>query len=56
MHWNTVKRIMRYLKGTLSYGLLYSAGSNKICYQVIPIVILLEKLMTVKVQDGWCFI
>ena len=28
MHWNTVKRIMRSLKGTLSYGLLYSARSN----------------------------
>ena len=28
MHWNTMKRIMRSLKGTLSYGLLYSARSN----------------------------
>lgn len=28
LHWNAVKRILRYLKGTLSYGLVYSKASN----------------------------
>lgn len=28
MHWNAVERILRYLKGTLSYGLVYSNGSS----------------------------
>ena len=28
MHMNTMKRILHYLKGTLSYGLVYSRGSS----------------------------
>ncbi len=30
-HWTAVKRIMRYLKGTLHFGLLYSKGSSREC-------------------------
>lgn len=28
MYWNAVKRILRYLKGTLDYGLVYSKGGR----------------------------
>lgn len=27
-HWNALKRIIKYLKGIMDYGLLYEAGNN----------------------------
>lgn len=56
MHWNVVKRILRYLKGTLSYGLIYSKEAIIICCPGIQTVTWQEKWMIGGVLCEWYFI
>ena len=50
-HMNAAKRVLRYIKGTSSFGLRYERGKNVIKFMVIVTVISQEILMIGRVQS-----
>ena len=52
-HWIAAKRVLRYVRGTLDYGLLYTRSSDPILV-VTQILIGPVQLMTVNLQLGMC--